>query len=279
VSLNAGVQAMKLVFDSNGTTGAVGNFSFMDFDAGGAAPAPEPDPPTGGGGGGSGGGRLRVMAWNIHFGHGNPASQAQTIASSGADVVLLQEASTWDEYMPTTYPARLRQLTGRTWYAVWAPHGGRYTNNEGTLILSRLPLVAKSTFNSNERGFARAVVSVGGVNVTLFAVHLDWNTSLRTAQLNGFLSWQNQFGGPKVAGGDWNSWWGESWIAKTLQYFTDTWVDVKGSNEGGYTLNNAVRFDYLFRGHSNNWRIDPTSIWTVSGASDHRAVVADYDIR
>lgn len=273
-SLEAGVQAMRVVFDTNGSTGGVGNLSYMEFVQGGSS--------SGGGGGGSssGGGRLRVATWNIHFGHGNTWNQAREIANSGADVVLLQEASTWDEYMPNTYPDKLRQLTGRSWYSVWAPHGGRYSNNEGTLILSRLPIVAQSTMNSNERGFSRAVVNVGGVNVTVLNAHLDWNTSMRSAQLEAFLNWGNQFSGPRIAGGDWNSWWGEWWVTRTLQSYTDTWVDVKGTNEGGYTLNGAVRFDYLFRAHDQNWRINPVNIWVrTSGYSDHGMVVADYDIR
>ena len=274
-SLEAGVQAMRVVFDSNGSTGGVGNLSYMEFTQGGSS--------GGGGGGGdsgSGGGRLRVATWNIHFGHGDPWGQAREIANSGADVVLLQEASIWDEYMPSTYPDKLRQLTGRTWYAVWAPHGGRYTDNEGTLILSRLPFVTKSTMNSNERGFSRAVVSVGGVNVTVLNAHLDWDTSMRSSQLEAFLNWGSQFGGPRIAGGDWNSWWGEWWVTRTLQQYTDTWVDVKGTNEGGYTLNGAVRFDYLFRAHDQNWRITPVNIWVRStSVSDHGMVVADYDIR
>ena len=282
VSLDAGVQALRIVFDSNGPwTNAVGNLSFLQFDQGGGSSAPAPAPaPDSGGGGGGGGGRLRVMTWNIHFGHGDTWGQAQVIANSGADVVMLQEASTFDEYMPSTYVDKLRTLTGQQWYSVWAPHGGRYTDNEGTLILSRLPLVAKSTMNASERGFSRAVVSVGGVNVTLLNAHLDWDSGMRSAQLEAFLDWGRKFGGPRIAGGDFNSWWGEWWIARMLGEHTDTWVDVTGSNENGYTLNGAVRFDYLFRAHDQNWRITPLSCWVQSaGRSDHDPVIADYEVR
>jgi endonuclease/exonuclease/phosphatase family metal-dependent hydrolase len=277
--LDAGVQSMRVVFDSNGSTGAVGNLSFMQFDAGAAAPAPSPSPTPTPPSGGSGGGRLRVATWNIHFGHGDPWGQAQAIASSGADVVLLQEASTWDEHMPSTYADKLRQITGQQWYSVWAPHGGKYTDNEGTLILSRLPFVAQSRMNAYDRGFARAVVNVGGVNVTLFSVHLDWDTWARSQQLEAFISWSSQFGGPRIAGGDFNSWWGEWWISRMLNNHTDTWVDATGSVENGYTLNGAVRFDYLFRAHDNAWRATPVSCWTQWGPSDHSLVIADYDIR
>jgi len=223
---------------------------------------------------------MRVMTWNIHFGHGDPWGQANEIARSGADVVLLQEVSTFDEYMPATYADRLRQITGQHWSSVWAPHGGRYTNNEGTLILTRLPLVDQSTMNASERGFARAVVDVGGVHVTVLNAHLSWESDLRAPQLEAFLSWGQQVGGPRIAGGDFNAWWGEWWIGHTENFYSDTWQDVTGSDENGYTLNGSVRFDYLCRAYDSNWRLTPTSCWVQgSGLSDHGAVVADYRVR
>ena len=225
-------------------------------------------------------GRLRVMTWNIHFGESGTWNQAVEIANTGADVVLLQEASTFDEYMPSTYAARLRQLTGDQWYSVWAPHGGRYTENEGTLILSRLPIVDRSTMNATERGFARAVVNVGGVNVTILSVHLDWDTGMRSAQLAAFLSWSQQFAGPRIAGGDFNAWWGEWWIRQMETAYSDTWQDVTGSEEDGYTLNDAVRFDYLFRSYDGHSRLVPTGCWVRNtNLSDHDPVIADYVVR
>jgi endonuclease/exonuclease/phosphatase family metal-dependent hydrolase len=273
VTLEAGVHVMHLVFDSNGS-GAVGNFNWLRFDPGvAAAPAPTPAPT---------GGKLRVMTWNIDFGGGgslaNPWGQAQLIANSGADVVLLQEAQRWDEDMTVTYPDRLRQLTGQSWSVVWSPHDN---GGEGTLILTRLPVLDQSIHSAFGRGFGRVLVNVGGVAVNLFDVHLDWSdTSKRSAELEDFLAWSASFGGPRIAGGDFNSWWGEWWILRTIQSYSDTWVDVTGSNENGYTLNGAVRFDYLFRAFDQNWRLTPTSCWVQStGLSDHSPVLADYTIR
>jgi endonuclease/exonuclease/phosphatase family metal-dependent hydrolase len=230
---------------------------------------------------GSTGGHVRVMTWNIAFGHGDPWGQAHAIASSGADVVLLQEAQTFDLSMPHTYPAALQQLTGHRWYGVWSPHGGRYTDNEGTLILSRLPLVDQSTMNAHERGFSRVLVDVGGVHVNIFNAHLDWDdTGRRSAQLIEFMSWMRNFGGPRIAGGDFNSWWGEWWIRQMEAEYSDTWQDVTGTDEDGYTLNGAVRFDYLFRSYDHQWRLTPLSCWVQwTGLSDHAAVVADYAVR
>ena len=282
VWLDAGQQHMRLTFLSNGSTGSVGNFDWVRLTAGStaapvaSAPAPEPAPAPS-----SGGGRLRVMTWNISFGNAGTWAQAQEIANSGADVVLLQEASKFDEDMERTYPDKLRQLTGQSWSAVWASHFGRYSENEGTLILTRLRIVDRSTRRIYDRGFTRVLVDVGGIHVNVLNAHLDWyDTSMRSAQLEDFMWWGRQFSGPRIAGGDFNAWWGEWWIRRMTEEHTDTWVDVTGSNENGYSLNGAVRFDYLFRAHHDNWRIAPTAMWvTWSGLSDHHPVIADYSVR
>jgi hypothetical protein len=62
--------------------------------------------------------------------------------------------------------------------------------------------------------------------------------------------------------------------------YSDTWQDVTGSDENGYTLNGTVRFDYLFRSRDDSWRLTPTGCWVQwTGLSDHGLVVADYTVR
>ncbi|HXW05840.1 MAG TPA: carbohydrate-binding protein [Vicinamibacterales bacterium] len=272
VSLSAGVQTMRIVFDANGSTGAVGNLSFISFTQSTTSTSTSTSTS-------SGGGKLRVMAWNIHFGHGNLDGQAQLMASSGAHVILLQEASTWDGDMPNSLPAKLKSLTGYTWTSVFAPHIG--SSGEGTLILTRLPVLSKTTLQAYNRGFARVLVEVGGVAVNLFSVHLEYyDTSLRTSQLDRFMSWARGFGGPRIAGGDFNSWWGESWIKKMETEYHDVWQYVTGSDENGYTLNGSVRFDYQFRSFTDASRVTPTACWVQSTSlSDHRPVLAEYTVR
>jgi endonuclease/exonuclease/phosphatase family metal-dependent hydrolase len=224
------------------------------------------------------------MTWNIHFGKTaggtlNLAAQARVMAGANADVILLQEASTWDGDQPDTFPSVLRSLTGQNWTRVWASHNGTGTG-EGTLILTRLPVVSSSVANYSGRGFSRVAVRVNGVTIDIFNGHLEYyNTSLRTTQLRSWMGWMNGFSGPEIAGGDFNSWWGESWIATMQTRYSDTWRDVTGSPENGYTLNN-VRFDYLFRAHDSNWRLTPVSCRVIStSTSDHRPVVAEYTVR
>ena len=283
VSLSAGVQTMRVVFDTNGGTGAIGNLSAIEFTAGSTTvtptPAPAPSPtPT------SGGGTLRVMTWNINFGGvdvgGSPSGQAQLIASQNPDVVVLQEAATFNENMPVTYAQRLQQLTGRTWYSVWSPHNTTATTSEGVLILSRYPIVASSKMNVEGRGFARALIDVGGVHVNIFDVHLDYSdTAKRTRELSAFLSWARGFSGPRIAAGDFNSWWGESWIQTTEKEYSDSWEMFTGSVQNGYT-HSGVRFDYIFRSFTDETRMPLVSCWVKSSSqSDHSAVLADMNIR
>jgi endonuclease/exonuclease/phosphatase family metal-dependent hydrolase len=238
-----------------------------------------PPPPAG-----SQSGRLRVMTWNIHFGKSarnvlNLDAQAQVMATSNADVILLQEVSTWDGDQPKSLPAKLQALTGRRWSTVWASHDGT-GRGEGTLILTRLPVVGSSAANYYNRGFSRVAVAVNGVTIDIFNGHLEYyDTTKRTNQLRAWMAWMEGFGAPRIAGGDFNSWWGQSWIRTMETSYTDTWKDATGSNQNGYTHNN-VRFDYLFRARLSANRLTPTSAWVVStSTSDHRPLVADYAVR
>jgi endonuclease/exonuclease/phosphatase family metal-dependent hydrolase len=274
VSLTAGTQVMRLVADTVGsTTQATGNFTYIRLTSGTTSSATTTTT-----------GRMKVMTWNIRFGKNASgsvvlSSYATVMAQSGADVILLQEASTWDGNQPTQFPILLQQRTGQTWRAVFAPHQG--SGGEGTLILTRLPIVSSSTSNYLNRGFARATVKVGSVNVNVFSAHLAWSpTSYRTSQLNHLMNWAGQFAGAEIVGGDFNSWWGESWIRTMETKYTDTWQDVTGSDLNGYTLNGAVRFDYLFRARDAASRLTPTSCSVISTSlSDHRPVVATYTVR
>jgi endonuclease/exonuclease/phosphatase family metal-dependent hydrolase len=278
VSLTAGTQVMRLVADTVGsTTRATGNFNYFRLSGGGGSTTVTPPPPTSSG-------RIKVMTWNIRFGKNasgvvSLASYASVMASSGADVILLQEASTWDGDQVNQFPILLRQRTGHTWRAVFAGHTG--SSGEGTLILTRLPIASSSTSRYLNRGFARATVKVGTVNVNVFSAHLAWSpTSYRTSQLNYLMNWASQFSGAEVVGGDFNSWWGESWITKMETKYTDTWQDVTGSDQAGHTLNGAVRFDYLFRARDAASRLTPTSCVVISSSlSDHKPVVATYTVR
>ena len=284
VTLSGGVQTARLVMDSTGSNGAVGNFESIEVTSGSApAPPPPPPPPPSGGGG-----RVRIMTWNIRFGTDvnevySLPSQVAFMVAQDPDVIILQEVSTFNEYQPTRYRDLLQQYSGQTWYSFWVPGTGCLTQPGcfGDQILSRLPIADYSNDFVPPSGMGRVVVNVGGVPINVFTIHLEaFNTSVRTSQLLGMMAWTRSYGGPKVVGGDFNSWWGEYWIQQMRTEYSDTWFEYTGNQDGGYTIGNpGVRYDFLFRSLDSNGRMAPINCyvpWTT--LSDHRPVVADYQV-
>jgi endonuclease/exonuclease/phosphatase family metal-dependent hydrolase len=242
---------------------------------------PPPTPPP------SGSGRLRVMTWNINNGFDAShnyllTQQVSFMASQGADVIILQEVQTWDENQPARIPVLIQQATGQTWYSLWVPGTGCQTSSgcAGDMMLSRLPFAASTTAFTGLSGMGRIQVNVGGVAVNLVDIHLEYyDTNLRTTELLGMMNWARTFAGPRLVGGDFNSWWGEYWIGQMKTEYSDTWLDVTGNQDGGYTTGN-VRFDYWFRAFDGAWRLTPLSCGVPSTAlSDHRPVVADFQVQ
>ncbi len=276
VSLSAGTQVMTLLFDTNGF-----NVGAITVDKASSS--------------GGSGGSLRMMTWNVQSGYDlnenyNPWQQIQIMADQHPDVICLEEVNTWDADEPTLYRTYLEQLTGQTWYAVYAPD----TPDSGTignLLLTRFPIQAQNTTifqadpgnpsdNLGNRDAARVLINVNGVWVNIIVTHLDYDsTGYRTTQLGMFMPWAESFGGPQLVAGDFNSWWGEYWITTMETAYSDTWLDVTGSNGDGYTIGN-VRFDYIFRLFDGSSHLTPTNVWVVdTSASDHRPVVADFSVR
>ncbi len=279
LSLSSGEQAMTVKFGTGGV-----NLRSISVST---PPSDEP-PPSGSGG------TFRMMTWNIHHGKRKDGSydltgQAKFIVSHSPHVVVLQEVQTWDEHQPSKLKSLLEQQTGVKWYLQWAPVTPS-SGTEGNVVLTRLPVTSSTYFQMHatgdwykigpNRSVAQATVTVGGVPVHVFSTHLDYaSTSYRTAQLLDMMDWTAKFGGKRIVGGDFNSWWGEWWITTMMSEYYDTWQDVTGSNQNGYTVNNAVRFDYLFRSKIGSDKITPTKVYVPSTSlSDHNPVIADYKV-
>lgn len=233
-----------------------------------------------------------MMTWNIRHGRTksnayNPAAQAKFIADQKPHVVALQEVQTWDEYQPARYKALLEQYTGAKWHVQWAPVNKR-SGTEGNVLLTRLPVASSTSFQMHatgdydalysNRSVAQTTITVGGIKVHVFSTHLDWyNTAHRTAQLQDMMEWTRRFGARRIVGGDFNSWWGEYWIVTMMGDYYDTWLDVTGSKQNGYTVNNAVRFDYLFRSKHGSDDLRPVKVFVpTTSLSDHNPVIADF---
>jgi endonuclease/exonuclease/phosphatase family metal-dependent hydrolase len=228
---------------------------------------------------------LRFMTWNIHGGRNTsnvlvPSAQVQFMVAQNPHVIVLQEVSTWDQHQ-TQIPALINQATGVTWASFFAPSepclkGGGCI---GELILTRLPMLSQSMTYLPPSSAARAQVRVGTVPIQVFSVHFSVDTTLRTTQLNQFMTWARTFGTPALVGGDFNSWWGESWIAQMTTEYYDTWRQLTGSNQNGHTIGN-VRFDYIFRSIANGNRVTPVSVWVpATTLSDHNPVLADFRVQ
>jgi endonuclease/exonuclease/phosphatase family metal-dependent hydrolase len=171
----------------------------------------------------------------------------------------------------------------------WAPViDGKLT--EGNVVLTRLPVLASAYHQMHatgdwkamysNRSIAQATVLVGGVPLDVFSTHLDYyNTTHRTAQLLDMMAWAQTFSSRRIVGGDFNSWWGEYWIVTMMADYFDTWQDVMKTNQNGYTVNNAVRFDYLFRSKEGAAQVTPLTVSVpVTSLSDHNPVVASYRV-
>ena len=267
---------------SGSTTGPVWSFTTAS-----SAPPPPPPPTTAT--------TFRLMQWNVQSGKDingsyNPYAQVQSMVAQGADIICLNEVETWMADEPTVFKNYLQQLTGQTWYSIYAPN----TPNAGTigdLLLSRFPIAQQNVtiLKANpgdpndylgNRAALRALIYINNVPVNIIGTHLEYsNTSYRTTQLGLLLPWAASFGGPRLMAGDFNSWWGEYWITTTMQTYSDSWQDVTGSNQNGYTIGN-VRFDYIFRASDQAYRVTPSNVWVVNNTlSDHRAVVAEFRVQ
>src|SRR5262249_10769853 len=148
------------------------------------------------------------------------------------------------------------------------------------LIVSRIPIAAAANTYLGPSSAGRALIYVGGVPINIFTNHLEWaDLGLRSSELYQLMAWASGFGGPRLVGGDFNSWWGEWWILQMETQYHDTWFDVAQTNEGALTTGN-VRFDYIFRSFDNDWRLTPTNAfvpWTT--LSDHRPFFADFRVQ
>ena len=61
--------------------------------------------------------------------------------------------------------------------------------------------------------------------------------------------------------------------------YTDTWREVTAIRENGYTIG-TVRFDYIFRAFDQGWLVTPVAAPVIdSTLSDHRAVMADFEVQ
>jgi endonuclease/exonuclease/phosphatase family metal-dependent hydrolase len=239
------------------------NFNHLDIALPGPAPTPTPAPtpsPTP-----TGGSTLKVMTWNVQF-HERAGIDAQVnlVVEKNPDIVLLQEGSE-----AALFRDLMQSRTGVTWYHANSCEGAAVACG-GVDIISRLPFSAKNTVNlgySNWGAYRHAVrveVTVGTRKVNIINAHLDWYYGDGALWENAtkLMSWQTSFGGPKIIGGDFNSWFkGTSTqlavldLIRNTHGFTDTCIEKYGTDE------ELIPHTNFFDGGS--WR--PDAIYRSSG--------------
>ena len=270
------------------------------------APAPEPEPAPAP----SGGVRLRVMEWNIRHGVGadgvyNIERQANWLANSNPDVIVLNEVekyTSWgNEDQPARFKAMMQARTGRTWYSHFSQEYGQWSSNgKGHLILSTYPFESVShatiTASSGLGGggaISQARITVNGRTVTLLLTHLDpYDSSMRLVQALDVIRWSASHAENRILAGDMNAWPDQASILEINRTYYDAWTTA--ANQGTATGIGDVtpfgatkrgRIDYIFysKNAPNLVVIDARTPDTRDSngymASDHRPVVVTFEVR
>ena len=278
IALTAGPHAVRVVSDVGGF-----NVNYLDFKAG-AAPPP-------------GGTRLRTLTFNVQHGCAKPypscqpgttghvvAQQAQFIKDQDADIVFMQEVSQYNEDQPTIFRQTMEQLTGRTWYSVWAPGNGT-GGVDGDYILSRVPITASSMkrlIGSDggcgypNRVAAQATVQVNGVTLNVFSTHNDVCPSNRDSIIAQLMAFSAGFGVPQIIGGDFNSDTDQSSLQTLLTRYTNPSGEESTSDYG--------RVDFIFQSQAAAQHlaaqahavVAPFVAGTADQLSDHLTVRVDF---
>jgi endonuclease/exonuclease/phosphatase family metal-dependent hydrolase len=239
---------------------------------------------------------LKVLTWNTKHGT-NLDLIAQWIASSGANVVGLQEVERYNPGwgntdQPARYVAALQSRTGKTWRSHFAQRDGG-TTGQGNLILTTFPLEdVQSYVLSYSRSVSRVQMLVNNIRVNVFVTHLDADSAdRRSQQMTQLKNWMANYSQQWIAAGDFNAWPGAWEIASMTSSFFDVWAVALAAgtavsfpgNEAGNTRNS--RIDYVFYSKSasrlylRETRVIDTRDANGVMPSDHRPVMATFDVR
>jgi endonuclease/exonuclease/phosphatase (EEP) superfamily protein YafD len=206
---------------------------------------------------------LNVISFNVHKAYDAPfATIVSFLASRRPDVVMLQEAT--KNIAPSTWESALESATGATWYT----HAGTDSHH---LLLSRHPVSgwAQTVVSPNSSGGSRRVthgqITVGGVPVHLFNVHLDWpNQTYLQQGMDGLVTVLASYSGRKIVGGDFNA---SPTNAQMTKLRGAGYVDVLPEAYGATPVPMT---------HEAGWR--PDAIYRSSGIRTESAVVVGVSL-
>jgi endonuclease/exonuclease/phosphatase family metal-dependent hydrolase len=295
VTLGAGAQLMTLLFDTSGL-----NLNYIDVTSGSTSTTTTTTTPTTTAPSTStGGSSVSVVTWNIQVNdysatHAQRAVDYVMAMTPRPQIVVLEEAR---QSQFSTYINALQARSGQTWRGVLRTHcpsgawnGSSCTGveDEGVAVFSSLPLVDSGTTflpyadsYHSARGVARMAVSVGGVVLQVFSVHLPPNNvSARAGAMSTLKAYASRYSAPQIVGGDFNADRNEIDPAM-LPNFVDSWGQVgSGSGYTAFTSSPSMKIDYWLQDAGGRARPEWSVVVTATGTfSDHYPVINSYSVR
>ncbi len=241
---------------------------------------------------------IRIMTWNIHFGHEDLARQASAICASEADVVGLQEVDVhWSERSGFAHQAAdLASACGVDFrfgpiYSLPPPEDGESRREFGVAVLTRRPILSwrnhlLTRLSTQEEdaaptpmpGFLQVTVDVDGTPVDVFVTHLDHrpDPSVRTTQVAEMLAILGGAARPTILMGDLNAPPDRKELAPLFERLDDVWSASSGPGSTYPGDAPVRRIDYVFT--AGPLRASAARVLETD-ASDHRPVVAELVLR
>ena len=241
---------------------------------------------------------LRVMTYNIQYGHEGLDSVIDVIRAQKPDIVGLQEVDVrWNQRSNFVDQAELlAKGTGMDYRFAriyQLPNGdpARPPREFGVAMLSRYPIrsfanhaiTRLSTQEENPMpqplpGFLEATVDVNGTIVRVFDVHLDYrrDPAVRVRQVADMLRHVGHSSIPTLVFGDMNAHPDAPELAPLFRKFRDTWPYSASPGWSAPARSPTGKIDYVLT--SDEFHVVKTWVPQVY-ASDHFPVVADLLIR
>jgi endonuclease/exonuclease/phosphatase family metal-dependent hydrolase len=194
----------------------------------------------------------------------------------------------WSFDMANYLESLVEQRTGAEWYRqIVNVYGG--SSGYGNVLLSKYaPAGQGATLLSYERGVAYMTLNVNGRYVNVFSTHVDYyNSYYRTTQTTQAVNYMNNFSGPKIMMGDFNTWPGTSDYYIMASPYQDAWVAAQNDGtawafNGSGNTSGGSRFDYVYYNRNSGLsltsvKVPDTEVWGVY-PSDHHPVIAEFRV-
>jgi endonuclease/exonuclease/phosphatase family metal-dependent hydrolase len=233
--------------------------------------------------------RIRVLSYNIHHGGGIDRKLdleriARVILSVKPDLVAIQEVDqNTDRTNKADQPAELARLTKM--HVAFGGNikfqGGQY----GNAVLSKFPIrrhknhVLPNLDDGEQRGVLEVEVEItNGLPIVLFATHLDHRAKDRervaSARKINELAVMHR-GSAALLAGDLNA----TPESATLVEFAKQWKGANDKISPTVPVRKPTRqIDYVMFRVANGWRVVETRVLDEAVASDHRAILAVFDL-